>query len=94
MKPDSGCEETGEAGAKGKERDFVAVKATGGLKAYVPSAGGVSVAGQATVGDVIKRLGIDSDLVMLFVVDGDLADMDSPLPAGSILELIPPISGG
>jgi molybdopterin converting factor small subunit len=31
---------------------------------------------------------------MLVVIDGVLADIDSPLEDGAILELIPPISGG
>jgi molybdopterin converting factor small subunit len=43
---------------------------------------------------MLDRLGIDSDLVMLVVIDGTLADMSSPLSDGMTVELIPPISGG
>jgi molybdopterin converting factor small subunit len=48
----------------------------------------------ARVDSVLNDLGIDSDLVMLVVVDGELRDVDSPLEDGAVLELIPPISGG
>ena len=44
--------------------------------------------------DLLSDLGIDSDLVMLVVVDGELGDIDSPLTDGAVVELIPPIAGG
>ena len=72
----------------------ISIRATADLGAFVPAAGRVKVGERATVQDVLGLLGIDSDLVMLFVIDGDLVDVDSPLEEGATLELIPPISGG
>jgi molybdopterin converting factor small subunit len=70
------------------------LRATGDLAKLIPPTGGVVVEEEARIGDVLGDLGIDSDLVMLFVIDGELADIDSPLREGMTLELIPPISGG
>ena len=72
----------------------ISVRSTAELAGSIPPAGRVEVGERATVQDVLRLLGIDSDLVMLFVIDGDLADVDSPLEEGAKLELIPPISGG
>jgi sulfur carrier protein ThiS len=72
----------------------ITLRATSDLARHLPQMGKVEIAEQATVEGVLKHLGIDSDLVMLVVVDGELADIDSPLEDGATLELIPPISGG
>lgn len=72
----------------------IGIRGTSDLAARIPPAGKIEIAEQATVGDVLRHLGIDSDLVMLFVVDGDLVDTDRPLDDGETLELIAPISGG
>ena len=70
------------------------LRATSDLARLIPGAGRLEIEDDSTVEDVLENLGIDSDLVMLFVIDGELADLDSPLEEGMTLELIPPISGG
>jgi molybdopterin converting factor small subunit len=72
----------------------ISVRSTADLAGFIPPAGRVTIGERSTVQDVLGLLGIESDLVMLFVIDGDLADVDSPLEDGAVLELIPPISGG
>jgi sulfur carrier protein ThiS len=72
----------------------ISLRATSDLARLIPPTGKVEVADEARVEDVLSDLGIDSDLVMLFVIDGELAEVDSPLEDGMTLELIPPISGG
>jgi sulfur carrier protein ThiS len=72
----------------------ITLRATSDLAGLIPSGGTLEVKDEARVEDVLSELGINSDLVMLFVLDGELADMDSPLENGMTLELIPPISGG
>jgi molybdopterin converting factor small subunit len=72
----------------------ITLRATSDLARLIPPAGKVKLEEGASVGDVLDDLGIDSDLVMLFVIDGELADRGSPLKDGTTLELIPPISGG
>jgi sulfur carrier protein ThiS len=72
----------------------ISLRATSDLARLIPETGRVEIGDDFTVEDVLSNLGIDSDLVMLFVIDGELADMDSPLEEGMTLELIPPISGG
>ena len=72
----------------------IGLRATSDLARLIPGAGRLEIEDDSTVEDVLENLGIDSDLVMLFVIDGELADLDSPLEEGMTLELIPPISGG
>jgi sulfur carrier protein ThiS len=72
----------------------ISLRATSDLAGLVPATGKVEIGEHTKVEDVLNDLGIDSDLVMLVVIDGVLADIDSPLEEGAILELIPPISGG
>jgi sulfur carrier protein ThiS len=72
----------------------ISIRAGSDLAGLIPPTGTVEIGQEATVEDVLEKLGIDSDLVMLFVIDGDLADVDSRLEDGVTLELIPPISGG
>ena len=72
----------------------ISLRATSDLAGLIPATGRVEIGEAATVEDVLNDLGINSDLVMLVVIDGELADVDSPLEEGVTLELIPPISGG
>lgn len=72
----------------------ISLKATSHLSDFLPEGGKIRLEEGAKVRDVFSRLGIDSDLVMLIVVDGKLGDVESPLDDGMVLELIPPISGG
>jgi sulfur carrier protein ThiS len=72
----------------------IALRASSHLAEYLPASGRLSVEETSTVRDVLDNLGIDDSLVMLVVVDGELADIGTPLKEGVTLELIPPISGG
>jgi sulfur carrier protein ThiS len=72
----------------------ISLKATSHLSEFVPETGRVNVEEGSKVEDVLTKLGIGSDLVMLIVVDGELGDIDSHLEDGAVVELIPPISGG
>jgi molybdopterin converting factor small subunit len=72
----------------------ISLRATSDLARMIPPTGKVEIEEEALVEDVLEGPGIDSGLVILVVVDGKLADVDSPLKHGATLELIPPISGG
>ncbi len=72
----------------------VSLRATSHLSDFLPEGGKMSLEEGSKVGDIISRLGINTDLVMLIVVDGKLGDVDSTLEDGAVLDLIPPISGG
>jgi molybdopterin converting factor small subunit len=72
----------------------ISLRATSHLSEFVPATGTLKVEEGSKVEDVLGKLGIDSALVMLIVVNGELGDTDSPLEDGAILQLIPPISGG
>jgi molybdopterin converting factor small subunit len=72
----------------------IALRATSHLAALMPESGRLDLREGSKVEDLLEGLGIDSDLVMLVVIDGELGDIDSPLGDGMTVELIPPISGG
>ncbi len=72
----------------------IALRATSHLAAQMPESGRLDLREGSKVEDLLEGLGIDSDLVMLVVIDGELGDIDSPLVDGMTVELIPPISGG
>lgn len=72
----------------------IGVRASSHLSEAVPATGKVSVAEGSRVSDLLRALGINSDLVMIVVVDGVLGDLDTPLSDGSTVELIAPVSGG
>ena len=72
----------------------IALKATSHLAEFIPDSGRLSLSEGSSVEDLLGKLGIDSDLVMLIVIDGELGDIDSSLGDGMTVELIPPISGG
>ena len=72
----------------------ISLRATSHLSDFLPEGGRMNLEDGSRVQDVFSRLGINSDLVMLIVVNGKLGDVDSLLENGAVLELIPPISGG
>jgi molybdopterin converting factor small subunit len=72
----------------------IALRASSHLAEHLPASGRLALREGSRVQEALDTLGIDSDLVMLIVVDGELADVDTPLSDGLTLELIPPISGG
>ena len=72
----------------------IGLRAASNLAEFVPPSGRLSLKEGSDVEGLLKQLGINSDLVMLIVIDGVLGDMDSTLSDGMAVELIPPISGG
>ena len=72
----------------------ITLRATSHLAEFVPESGTLDINEGSRVEDLLEDLGIDSDLVMLVVLDGVLGDIDSPIDEGMTVELIPPISGG
>jgi sulfur carrier protein ThiS len=72
----------------------VTLQATSHLAEFLPESGRMALEEGSRVEDLLQGLGIDSDLVMLVVIDGVLGDIDSVLDEGAAVELIPPISGG
>ena len=81
-------------GFQGRMPVEVGLRATSHLADFVPASGKLTLRDDASVDDLLASLGINSDLVMLIVLDGELGDIDSPLNDGMVVELIPPISGG
>jgi molybdopterin converting factor small subunit len=72
----------------------IELRAGSALAEFVPAAGRLTLREGSDVEALFEELGINSDLVMLIVIDGALGDLDSPLSDGMTVELIPPISGG
>jgi molybdopterin converting factor small subunit len=72
----------------------IQIRAGGDLAKLVPPSGGLELEEGTDVESLLRNLGIDSELVMLVVIDGALGDLDSTLDDGTTVELIPPISGG
>jgi molybdopterin converting factor small subunit len=72
----------------------IQLRAVADLAWRLPASGKLDLKEGSDIESMLKQLGIDSDLVMLVVIDGALADMDSRLSEGMTVELIPPISGG
>lgn len=72
----------------------IRLRAAADLARRLPPSGRLDLEDGSDVESMLERLGIDSDLVMLVVIDGTLADLDSRLSDGMTVELIPPISGG
>ena len=72
----------------------IRLRAGGDLGKLVPKSGSLELEDGTDVGSLLQKLSIDSELVMLVVIDGVLGDMGSTLADGVTVELIPPISGG
>ncbi len=72
----------------------VVIRATSHLAEMIPPAGRLCLREGSKVSDLVDALGLNSDLIMLFVVDGKLGDLDTPLREGSTVEFIAPVSGG
>ena len=52
------------------------------------------IAEKARVRDIVKQMGIAEDEVMMVVIDGVLANLDSIPAGGQRLSLFPPLDGG
>lgn len=77
----------------------VRVKLFATLRKYLPagSAGDtltVEVPEDATVGDLVARLGIPPDHARMAVAAGAQLDLAARLPAGVEINLFPPLAGG
>jgi molybdopterin converting factor small subunit len=72
----------------------VRLRAGGDLAKLLPSSGKLELEEGADVENLLRKLNIDSDLVMLIVINGALGDLESTLGDGMTVQLIPPISGG
>ena len=77
----------------------VQVKLFATLRKYMPpgSAGDtltVDVADDATVADLVARLGIPLEHARMAVAAGEQLDLAAPLPAGVEINLFPPLAGG
>ena len=72
----------------------ISLRGASHLAKFIPPSGRLTLGPGSTVRDVLRQLGIDDQLVMLVVIDGELGDIQSPLSEGMTLQLIPPISGG
>ena len=70
------------------------LRAGGDLAGLIPPSGTLELEEGTDVQSLLRNLGIDSELVMLVVINGALGDMDSTLGNGMTVELIPPLSGG
>jgi molybdopterin converting factor small subunit len=77
----------------------VQVKLFATLRKYLPagSAGDtltVEIAEDATVGDLVARLGIPADHARMAVAAGEQLDLAARVPAGVEINLFPPLAGG
>ncbi len=75
----------------------VHVKVFAGLRRFAP--GGKSpfdleLEPGATVGDLLKRLGIPEDKPKILLVNGRHASLDRELSHGDEVSLFPPVAGG
>jgi molybdopterin converting factor small subunit len=73
----------------------IRLKLMGTLKARTPPGGTLDVTAGATVGDVLRNLGIDPQAVRVCTVNGVLErDHHRVLGADDELVVIPPVGGG
>lgn len=74
----------------------VRVRCFGSLRELVPPRGEVEldVAEGDTVAEVVAAIGVPSRAVHLVLLDGERADVATPVGPGSEIALMPPFSGG
>ena len=77
----------------------VTVTCFGALRDYLPpgstgNRASVEVPDDATVGDLLGRLGAPPQLVFAMLVDEQKADAHCPLKEGATVTLMPPFTGG
>ncbi|MDQ3784001.1 MAG: MoaD/ThiS family protein [Actinomycetota bacterium] len=77
----------------------VGVTCFGAVRDYLPAGAAgnraeVELAEEATVGDLVDRLGAPRRLIFSLLVDGTRAGTDAVLQDGSEVTLMPPFSGG
>jgi molybdopterin converting factor small subunit len=49
---------------------------------------------QATVADLIRRLGVPRDLECVVLLNGTTVDTDARLRGGDVVDMFPPLAGG
>jgi sulfur carrier protein ThiS len=73
----------------------IRLKLMGMLKARTPAGGVLEVADGATIDDVLHALGITSQTLRVFTVNGQFErDRSRVLAANDELSVIPPVGGG
>jgi len=73
----------------------IRLKLMGMLKARTPAGGVLEVADGATIDDVLRALGITSQTLRVFTVNGRFErDRSRVLAANDELSVIPPVGGG
>jgi molybdopterin converting factor small subunit len=70
----------------------VTVRAHGSLRDRIPS--GARLDDVHTVGEAITRLAIPPDLGLAIMVNGHIANWNTTLADGDLLQLVPALAGG
>ena len=70
----------------------VTVRAHGSLRDRIPT--GTKLEDVCTVGEAIQRLAVPSELGLAIMVNGRIANWNTPLAHGDLLQLVPALSGG
>ncbi len=70
----------------------VIVRAHGSLRERIPS--GAKLDDVHTVADAINRLALPPDLGLAIMVNGHIADWNTTLADGDLLQLVPALAGG
>ena len=70
----------------------ITVRAHGSLRELVPA--GTKLEDVGTVGEAIQRLTLPSELGLAIMVNGRIANWNTPLAHGDVLQLVPALAGG
>ena len=70
----------------------VTVRAHGSLRDRIPS--GTKLEDVHTVGEAVERLVVSPDVGLAMMVNGHIANWNTPLADGDLLQLVPALSGG
>ena len=54
----------------------------------------VELSDQATIADLIQRLGVPRDLECVVLLNGANVDTDARLRGGDVIDIFPPLAGG
>jgi molybdopterin converting factor small subunit len=70
----------------------VSIQPHGALREHIQA--GVTLENVQTAGEAIERLSIPGSMGLAILVNGRLADWNTPLHDGDIVQLVPQICGG